>query len=112
MHDYLTGFTANTSLAHYCRDNGLLLHIHRAMHAVIDRQKNHGIHFRVLAKALRMSGGDHIHSGTVVRCSTGGFRKLFVWHMPALTEIFGDDSVLQFGGGTLGHPAGVMRQVP
>ncbi|KAL6134142.1 hypothetical protein ACLB2K_066375 [Fragaria x ananassa] len=26
--------------------------------------------------------------------------------MPALTEIFGDDSVLQFGGGTLGHPWG------
>ncbi|KAM3306909.1 hypothetical protein P3S67_008652 [Capsicum chacoense] len=26
MHDYLMGgFTANTSLAHYCRDNGLLL---------------------------------------------------------------------------------------
>nr|YP_009725657.1 ribulose-1,5-bisphosphate carboxylase/oxygenase large subunit [Allium cyathophorum var. farreri]QHQ72511.1 ribulose-1,5-bisphosphate carboxylase/oxygenase large subunit [Allium cyathophorum var. farreri]UNB14978.1 ribulose-1,5-bisphosphate carboxylase/oxygenase large subunit [Allium cyathophorum var. farreri] len=147
MHDYITGgFTANTSLAHYCRDNGLLLHIHRAMHAVIDRQKNHGMHFRVLAKALRMSGGDHIHSGTVVgklegeREITLGFvdllrddfiekdrsRGIFftqdwvsmpgvipvasggihVWHMPALTEIFGDDSVLQFGGGTLGHPWG------
>ncbi|THU42105.1 hypothetical protein C4D60_Mb00t12490 [Musa balbisiana] len=147
MHDYLTGgFTANTSLAHYCRDNGLLLHIHRAMHAVIDRQKNHGMHFRVLAKALRMSGGDHIHAGTVVgklegeREMTLGFvdllrddyiekdrsRGIFftqdwvsmpgvlpvasggihVWHMPALTEIFGDDSVLQFGGGTLGHPWG------
>ena len=67
MHDYLTGgFTANTSLALYCRDQGMLLHIHRAMHAVIDRQKNHGIHFRVLAKALRLSGGDHLHSGTVV----------------------------------------------
>ena len=67
MHDYLTGgFTANTSLSYYCRDNGLLLHIHRAMHGVIDRQRNHGIHFRVLAKALRMSGGDHLHSGTVV----------------------------------------------
>lgn len=67
MHDYLTGgFTANTSLAMFCRDNGLLLHIHRAMHAVIDRQRNHGIHFRVLAKTLRMSGGDHLHSGTVV----------------------------------------------
>jgi ribulose-bisphosphate carboxylase large chain len=65
MHDYITGgFTANTSLA-ICRNNGLLLHIHRAMHAVIDRQ-NHGIHFRVLAKILRMSGGDHLHSGTVV----------------------------------------------
>ena len=36
------------------------------MHAVIDRQKPHGIHFRVLAKCLRMSGGDHLHSGTVV----------------------------------------------
>ena len=36
------------------------------MHAVIDRQRNHGIHFRVLAKACRMSGGDHLHSGTVV----------------------------------------------
>src|SRR5512147_1163283 len=67
MHDYLTGgFTANTSLAKWCRRNGVLLHIHRAMHAVIDRQKNHGIHFRVLAKCLRMSGGDHLHSGTVV----------------------------------------------
>ncbi|KAK8661971.1 hypothetical protein V6N13_091559 [Hibiscus sabdariffa] len=147
MHDYLTGgFTANTTLVHYCRDNGLLLHIHRAMHAVIDRQKNHGMHFRVLAKALRMSGGDHIHAGTVVgklegeREITLGFVDLLrddfiekdssrgiyftqdwvslpgvlpvasggihVWHMPALTEIFGDDSVLQFGGGTLGHPWG------
>ncbi|WZZ35194.1 hypothetical protein YC2023_018595 [Brassica napus] len=120
MHDYLTGgFTANTSLAHYCRDNGLLLHIHRAMHAVIDRQKNHGMHFRVLAKALRLSGGDHVHAGD--RESTLGFVDLLrddyvekdrsrggihVWHMPALTEIFGDDSVLQFGGGTLGHPWG------
>ncbi|KAJ3667567.1 hypothetical protein LUZ60_018818, partial [Juncus effusus] len=129
MHDYLTGgFTANTTLAFYCRDNGLLLHIHRAMHAVIDRQKNHGMHFRVLAKALRMSGGDHIHAGTVVGKLEGEHRSrgifftqdwvsmpgvipvasggIHVWHMPALTEIFGDDSVLQFGGGTLGHPWG------
>jgi len=67
MHDYLTGgYTANTTLADYCRNNGLLLHIHRAMHAVIDRQRIHGMHFRVLAKTLRMSGGDHLHSGTVV----------------------------------------------
>jgi ribulose-bisphosphate carboxylase large chain len=147
MHDFLTGgFTANTTLSHWCRDNGMLLHIHRAMHAVIDRQKNHGIHFRVLAKCLRMSGGDHIHTGTVVgklegdRAGTLGFVDLLrenyieqdksrgvyftqdwasmggvmavasggihVWHMPALVEIFGDDSVLQFGGGTLGHPWG------
>ncbi|DAD49259.1 TPA_asm: hypothetical protein HUJ06_032001 [Nelumbo nucifera] len=152
MHDYLTGgFTANTSLAHYCRDNGLLLHIHRAMHAVIDRQKNHGIHFRVLAKALRMSGGDHIHSGTVVgklegkekspwalliyyvmillkktevavfiSLKIGSLYQVFcpwlqgyhVWHsLPLLTEIFGDDSVLHFCGGTF-RPLGEMHRVP
>lgn len=147
MHDYLTGgFTANTGLANYCRKNGLLLHIHRAMHGVIDRNPNHGIHFRVLTKALRLSGGDHLHSGTVVgklegdREATLGWIDIMrdsfiaedrargimfdqdfgampgvipvasggihVWHMPALVAIFGDDSVLQFGGGTLGHPWG------
>ena len=31
---------------------------------------------------------------------------IHVWHVPALVSIFGDDSVLQFGGGTLGHPWG------
>jgi ribulose-bisphosphate carboxylase large chain len=147
MHDFLTaGFTANTTLAEWCRENGMLLHIHRAMHAVIDRNPHHGIHFRVLAKCLRLSGGDHLHTGTVVgklegdRASTLGFvdqlREAFVpedrsrgvffdqdwgsmpgvmavasggihvWHMPALVNIFGDDSVLQFGGGTQGHPGG------
>jgi ribulose-bisphosphate carboxylase large chain len=35
MHDYITGgFTANTSLAIYCRNNGLLLHISCNAHAV------------------------------------------------------------------------------
>ncbi|HKL77610.1 MAG TPA: form I ribulose bisphosphate carboxylase large subunit [Gammaproteobacteria bacterium] len=147
MHDYITGgFTANTGLADWCRDNGMLLHIHRAMHAVIDRHPKHGIHFRVLTKILRLSGGDHLHVGTVVgklegdRDATLGWidllrdsfvpedrsRGLFfdqdwgsmpgafavasggihVWHMPSLVSIFGDDSVLQFGGGTLGHPWG------
>ena len=67
MHDFLTaGFTANTSLANWCRRNGMLLHIHRALHAVVDRNPYHGIHFRVLTKCLRLSGGDHMHSGTVV----------------------------------------------
>jgi len=147
MHDFLTaGFTANTSLANWCRRNGMLLHIHRAMHAVLDRNPYHGIHFRVLTKCLRLSGGDHLHSGTVVgklegdRDATLGWidlmresfipenrsRGIFfdqdfghlpgvfpvasggihVWHIPALVAIFGDDSVLQFGGGTLGHPWG------
>ena len=147
MHDYLTaGFSANTSLANWCRRNGMLLHIHRAMHAVIDRNRHHGIHFRVLAKCLRLSGGDHLHAGTVVGKLEGDrnailgsidqmredfvhedrSRGLFfdqnwgsmpglfpvasggihVWHIPELLSIFGDDSIFQFGGGTLGHPWG------
>lgn len=147
MHDFFTsGFCANTGLANWCRRNGMLLHIHRAMHAVVDRHPRHGIHFRVLAKCLRLSGGDHMHAGTVVgklegdRAATLGWidlmreafipadrdRGIFfdqdwgfmpgvlpvasggihVWHMPSLVSIFGDDSVLQFGGGTLGHPWG------
>ncbi|GJR42741.1 ribulose-1,5-bisphosphate carboxylase/oxygenase large subunit [Tanacetum coccineum] len=76
------------------------------MHAVINRQKNHGIHFRVLAKALRMSGGDHIHSGTVVGVLTVALGGIHVWHMPALIEFFRDNFVLQFDGENLGHPWG------
>ncbi len=147
MSDFFTmGFTAHTSLSLWCRDNGVLLHCHRAMHAVVDRQKNHGIHFRVLAKWLRMAGGDHLHNGTVVgklegdRGATIAINDLLredfipedksrgiyfdqawasmpsvfpaasggihVWHMPDLVAIFGDDVVLQFGGGTQGHPQG------
>ncbi len=80
MHDFLTaGFTANTSLANWCRDNGMLLHIHRAMHAVIDRNPYHGIHFRVLTKCLRLSGGDHLHSGTVVGKLEGDREATLGW---------------------------------
>ncbi|HUJ56229.1 MAG TPA: ribulose-bisphosphate carboxylase large subunit [Gaiellaceae bacterium] len=147
MHDYLVGgFSAHQTLANWCRRNGMLLHVHRALHAVLDRQKEHGIHFRVLAKWLRLSGGDHLHAGTVVgklegdRQTTLGVVDLLredrvaadrsrgihfaqewaslpgvlpaasggihVWHMPALVAIFGDDAILQFGGGSAGHPQG------
>jgi ribulose-bisphosphate carboxylase large chain len=67
MVDYLVvGFTSHQTLSNWCRRNGMLLHIHRAMHAVVDRQRNHGVHWRVLAKWCRMIGGDHVHNGTVV----------------------------------------------
>ncbi|WOL13725.1 ribulose 1,5-bisphosphate carboxylase [Canna indica] len=39
----------------------------------------------------------------VIPVASGG---IHVWHMPSLIEIFGNDFVLQFGGGTLGHPWG------
>jgi ribulose-bisphosphate carboxylase large chain len=31
---------------------------------------------------------------------------IHVGHIPDLLEIFGDDAIFQFGGGTLGHPLG------
>jgi len=80
MHDYITGgFCANTGLAQWCANNGMLLHIHRAMHAVIDRNPSHGIHFRVLAKVLRLSGGDHLHTGTVVGKLEGDREATLGW---------------------------------
>nr|GEY68097.1 ribulose-1,5-bisphosphate carboxylase/oxygenase large subunit, chloroplastic [Tanacetum cinerariifolium] len=49
----------------FARELGVPIVMHDYL-TVFDKQKNHGIHFRVLAKALRMSDGDHIHFDTVV----------------------------------------------
>ena len=45
----------------------------------------------------------------VLPVASGG---IHVWHMPALVTIFGDDSVLQFGGGTLGHHGATLPAPP
>ncbi len=66
MVDLTVGYTALTSLARWCRANGVLLHLHRAGHSTYTRQKSHGLSFRVLAKWCRLIGVDHIHAGTVV----------------------------------------------
>ncbi|KAG8502026.1 hypothetical protein CXB51_002120 [Gossypium anomalum] len=59
----------------------------------IEKDRSRGIYFTQ----------DWVSMPGVLPIASGG---IHVWHMPALTEIFGDDSVLQFGGGTLGHPWG------
>lgn len=67
MFDFLTaGFAASADIFQRATELGLIVHCHRAMHAVFTRQKNHGIHMRVVAKWLRLTGGDHLHTGTVV----------------------------------------------
>ena len=67
MFDFLTaGFAASADIFKRAGELGLIVHCHRAMHAVFTRQKNHGIHMRVVAKWLRLAGGDHLHTGTVV----------------------------------------------
>jgi ribulose-bisphosphate carboxylase large chain len=67
MVDFLTaGFAATATLRHETERLGLALHAHRAMHAVIDRQPDHGVDFLVIAKWARLLGVDHLHVGTGV----------------------------------------------
>ena len=147
MVDLTVGFTALTSMARWCRANGLILHLHRAGHSTYTRQKSHGVSFRVLAKWCRLIGVDHIHAGTVVGKLEGdpgnvrGYydvcRERFnhanpetglyfdqdwaslpgvmpvasggihAGQMHQLLNYLGEDVVLQFGGGTIGHPMGI-----
>ncbi|WP_068115766.1 form I ribulose bisphosphate carboxylase large subunit [Tropicimonas marinistellae] len=148
MVDLIIGWTAIQSISEWCRQNDMILHMHRAGHGTYTRQKNHGISFRVIAKWLRLAGVDHLHCGTAVGKLEGdpltvqGFynvcrethnevdlpRGIFFeqdWadlkkvmpvasggihagQMHQLIDLFGDDVVLQFGGGTIGHPMGIQ----
>ncbi|TDK51942.1 form I ribulose bisphosphate carboxylase large subunit [Antarcticimicrobium luteum] len=148
MVDLIVGWTAIQSISRWCRDNDMILHMHRAGHGTYTRQKNHGISFRVIAKWLRLAGVDHLHCGTAVGKLEGdpltvqGYynvcrethnevdlsRGIFFeqdWgdlhkvmpvasggihagQMHQLLDLFGDDVVLQFGGGTIGHPMGIQ----
>ena len=148
MVDLIIGWTAIQSISKWCRDNNMILHMHRAGHGTYTRQKNHGISFRVIAKWLRLAGVDHLHTGTAVGKLEGdpltvqGYynvcresfnevdlpRGIFFeqdWcdikkvmpvasggihagQMHQLIDLFGDDVVLQFGGGTIGHPMGIQ----
>ena len=40
------------------------IHVHRTMHAAMTRKADHGIHMLVLAKLVRLAGGDQLHTGT------------------------------------------------
>ena len=76
MYDFLTaGFTASSDVFQRAGELGVIVHCHRAMHAVFTRQQNHGIHMRVVAKWLRLVGGDHLHTGTVVGKLEGSRRR-------------------------------------
>ncbi|MGI8987530.1 MAG: form I ribulose bisphosphate carboxylase large subunit [Nocardioidaceae bacterium] len=147
MIDLTIGYTAMQSMSHWARNNGVLLHLHRAGHGTFTRQKTHGVSFRVLAKWCRLIGVDHLHAGTVVGklegdpATTKGFYDtlrddhiptsmgngiffdqdwaslpgvmpvasggIHAGQMHQLVDLLGEDVVLQFGGGTIGHPLGI-----
>jgi len=67
MIDFLTaGFAGFQSLRDFCHDNKIAIHVHRAMHAAFDRNPKHGVSMLVLAKLVRLIGGDNMHIGTAV----------------------------------------------
>ncbi|MBA2691377.1 MAG: ribulose-bisphosphate carboxylase large subunit [Rubrobacter sp.] len=148
MIDLIIGYTAIQTMAKWCHDNDMILHLHRAGHGTYTRQKNHGISFRVISKWMRMAGVDHIHAGTVVGKLEGdpsmiagyydvlreshldknlehgiffdmdwaSLKKVMpvasggihAGQMHQLLHYLGEDTILQFGGGTIGHPDGIQ----
>jgi ribulose-bisphosphate carboxylase large chain len=112
----------------------LVLHAHRAGHAAFTKNPLHGISMKPVAAIARIIGVDQLHVGTVVgkmsetktevqeniavcKGEMGGLKPvlpvasggLYPGLVPALLEIFGNDVVLQAGGGIHGHPDGTIR---
>jgi ribulose-bisphosphate carboxylase large chain len=147
MVDLIIGWTAIQSISEWCRQNDMILHMHRAGHGTYTRQKNHGIvpRDRQVAAAgrrrppacgtavgklegdpLTVQGYYNICRETrnevdlqrgiffeqdwadikkVMPVASGG---IHAGQMHQLLDLFGDDVVLQFGGGTIGHPMGIQ----
>ena len=130
MVDILTcGWSALQTLRK--QDLRLVIHAHRAGHAMFTKNIVHGVAMRPIATIARTIGVDQLHVGTFVgkmsetkaevlenidACKTemyglkpvlpvasGGLHPRLV---PALLEIFGTDVVIQAGGGIHGHPQG------
>jgi ribulose-bisphosphate carboxylase large chain len=132
MVDILTcGWSALQTL----RDQNLkvVIHAHRAGHAAFTKNQLHGIAMKPIAIVARVIGVDQLHVGTVVgkmsetkaevkenivACkeelgwskpvlpvASGGLHPRLV---PALMETFGNDFVIQAGGGIHGHPEGTI----
>jgi len=112
----------------------VVIHAHRAGHAAFTKNPYHGIAMKPIASVARVIGVDQLHVGTVVgkmsetkpevlenvaACkedlgklspvlpvASGG---LYPQLVPSLLETFGNDVVLQAGGGIHGHPDGTVK---
>ena len=67
MLDIVTvGFSALQEIRDYLDERNLVIHAHRAMHAALTRNPQHGLTMLVLAKLMRLIGMDQLHTGTIV----------------------------------------------
>ena len=134
MIDVLTsGFSALQTLRNDESSN-LPIHVHRTMHGALTRNKKHGISMLPLAILTRLCGGDQLHTGTAagkmesnlkeikeindfLKSEWYGFKKtfpvasggLYPGVVPNEIEAFGNDLILQAGGGIHGHPDGTVK---
>ena len=126
------GFSALKAIAEDPSVN-VPIHVHRAMHAAFTRNPRHGIHMMVIAKLVRLAGGDQLHTGTAAgkmekTTSVSELRRIDDWLRepwyglknvmpvasggihPALVprniEALGRDILINAGGGIHGHPDG------
>jgi ribulose-bisphosphate carboxylase large chain len=127
------GWSALQTVRNANDDLKLVLHAHRAGHGAFTKDPKHGISMRVVSKLTRIVGMDQLHVGTVVgkmfetkeevlqNCdalrgkmnglktampvSSGGLHACLV---PSLVKIFGNDFIIQAGGGIHGHPGGTV----
>ena len=132
MVDILTcGWSALQTLRNQNRK--LVIHAHRAGHAAFTKNLLHGIAMKPIAIVARIIGVDQLHVGTVVgkmsetkaevlenigacKAEMGGLKPvlpvasggLHPMLVPALLETFGNDVVIQAGGGIHGHPDGTI----
>lgn len=132
MIDVLTcGFSSLQTIRE--QDFGLVIHAHRAGHAAFTKNTKHGISMKVIATVARIIGVDQLHVGTVVgkmsetkdevaenrdalKTELAGLKKvlpvasggLYPSLVPALMKFFGNDFVIQAGGGIHGHTDGTV----
>ena len=132
MIDILTcGFAALQTLRN--QNLQLVIHAHRAGHATFTKNPKHGISMKVIAKVARTIGVDQLHIGTVVgkmfetkdevkencealKAEMNGLKRvlpvasggLHPGLVPHLIEFFGEDFVIQAGGGIHGHKNGTV----
>jgi ribulose-bisphosphate carboxylase large chain len=111
----------------------LVIHAHRAGHAAFTKNPLHGIAMKPIATVARIIGVDQLHVGTVVgkmsetkmevkdnidacKSELGALKPvmpvasggLYPSLVPDLLKIFGNDVILQAGGGIHGHPEGTV----
>ncbi len=125
-----TGWSALQTLRILNDHIKLVLHAHRAGHAMFTRG-NQGMSMLTIAKITRLIGLDQLHTGTVIGKMEGPKEEIIninnflrsKWYnikttlpvasgglhpgsVPKLVKLLGKDIVIQAGGGVHGHPKG------